>query len=203
MTPNKPAIIGLTGGIACGKSHLSDALRKHGVVVIDADRIARSLTARGGAALPGIRARFGDAVFDGEALNRQRLGSLVFAAPEQLQALNGILHPLVFEEIDAQIALHPQEPALVVDLPLLYETGFEARCHEVWVAYAPEKFQLRRLKRRGLGRKEARNRVKSQMPALQKARRADFVISTKGSKRQSARAVIRLYEDFLRRYALV
>ena len=204
MTPNKlPPIIGLTGGIACGKSHLSAALRAHGATVIDADEISRSLTAPGGPALPKIRERIGDGVFDGADLNRQRLAARVFGDREELAALNGIVHPLVFQEIDAQLALHQLQPALVVDLPLLYETGFENRCKEVWAAYAPEDLQLRRLQDRGLSLKEAQDRIQSQMPAMEKARRADYVIETTGSKRQSAQAVIRLYEAFLRRYALV
>lgn len=204
MTPNKmPPIIGLTGGIACGKSHLSAALKAHGATVIDADEISRSLTAPGGPALPRIRKRFGDGVFDGADLNRQRLAARVFGDREELAALNGIVHPLVFQEIDAQLALHRLRPALVVDLPLLYETGFENRCREVWAAYAPEDLQLRRLQDRGLSLVEAQARIQSQMPAMEKARRADHVIETTGSKQQSAQAVIRLYEAFLRRYALV
>ena len=204
MTPNKrPRIIGLTGGIACGKSHLSDALRGHGVTVIDADQISRSLTASGGAALPPIRAHFGESVFDGEELNRQRLAKKVFGDAEQLAALNGIVHPLVFREIDRQIAQHQNQPALVVDLPLLYETGFETRCDQVWAAYAPPDIQLKRLKDRGLKLAEAQARINSQIPALEKARRADAVIPTTGSKQESAQAVIRLYDAFLRRYSLV
>lgn len=204
MTPNSaPLIIGLTGGIACGKSHLSAVLKDYGATVIDADEISRSLTAPGGPALPKIRERFGDSVFDGADLNRQRLAARVFSQPEELAALNAIVHPLVFQEIDAQMALHRDKPALVVDLPLLYETGFENRCNTVWVAHAPPKLQLRRLINRGLSREEAQARIDSQMPAAAKAQRADHVIETTGSKQESAQAVIRLYEAFLRRYDLV
>ncbi|NLX82808.1 MAG: dephospho-CoA kinase [Clostridiales bacterium] len=201
MIPNKPPIIGLTGGIACGKSHLSDALREHGAVVIDADQISRALTATGGAALPLIRAHFGDAVFAGGELDRQKLAALVFTDKQALKTLNHIMHPLVFEEMDKQITQHADQPAVVVDLPLLYETGFEPRCAEVWAAYVSKEEQLKRLKQRGLTQQEALQRLASQMPAHEKALRADYVIDTSGAREDSAREVTRLYDAFIRRYA--
>ena len=92
-------VIGLTGGIACGKSNISDKLSSLGGQVIDADRISRALTAPGGAALPGIRAAFGDRFFPGGALDRRALGALVFSDPEALNRLNELTHPLILEEI--------------------------------------------------------------------------------------------------------
>lgn len=201
MTPSKPRMIGLTGGIACGKSHLSAALREHGAAVIDADAISRALTAKDGAALPLIRAHFGDAVFEGDALDRQKLGALIFADTQARCALNRIMHPLIFEEIDAQIADYAGRIAVVVDLPLLYETGFDARCAEVWAAFVDEAEQTKRLMQRGLSAQEARLRINSQMPAAEKAARADHVIDTSGTHEASKAAVIRLYEAFIRRYS--
>ncbi|NLG57841.1 MAG: dephospho-CoA kinase, partial [Clostridiales bacterium] len=102
MIRNKPYLIGLTGGIACGKSNLTSALLSVGAVVIDADEISRALTAPGGQALPAIRAAFGDEVFEGEALNRQKLAGLVFFDAQALKKLNAITHPLIFAEMDRQ-----------------------------------------------------------------------------------------------------
>ena len=199
MKPSKPLIIGLTGGIACGKSNLSSALRAHGVTVIDADAISRSLTAEGGEALGPIREHFGDAVFNGPTLKRDRLAGLVFGDPKQLSALNAIIHPLVFKEIHRQVDAHAGEPALVIDVPLLYETGFERECDEVWCVWAPRRMQLDRLQKRGLSLKEAEERINSQMPPLEKVRRADKVIITAGAKQDSALAATKLYDDYLRR----
>lgn len=203
MTPNRPYLIGLTGGIACGKSHLSDALREHGAAVIDADGISRQLTAPGGAALPAIRARFGNKVFDGELLNRKALSDTVFGNPAALEALNAIMHPMVFAEIDRQIASYAGQAAIVVDIPLLYETGFDSRCDTVWCAFAPERTQMDRLLERGLTRGEALRRINSQMSALEKAAHADRVIITTGTKADSAQAVMRLWDEAIRRNALV
>lgn len=198
MKPSKPYLIGLTGGIACGKSNLSSALQKAGAVVIDADQISRSLTAKDGPALPAIRQRFGDQVFKGPELDREKLAQAVFGRPEALQDLNAILHPMVFEGIQQQIEAHSNELALVIDVPLLYETGFDKACDTVWCAWAPEDEQIKRLQARGMSLEHARLRIKSQMPALEKARRADKVITTTGTKEESAQAVLALWAETLR-----
>lgn len=202
MTQNRPYIVGLTGGIACGKSHLSSALSSAGAVVIDADEISRGVTKPGGAALPAIREAFGSDMFDGDELNRQKLSSLVFFKPNALERLNAITHPLIFEEMERQISLHQDRPALVLDVPLLFETGLNARCQEVWCAFAPRKAQIERLTHRGLSEAEARKRIESQMPSEEKARLSDQVILTTGTKEESASRVISLWEDLLRRLAL-
>jgi dephospho-CoA kinase len=198
MTPSKPYVVGLTGGIACGKSNVSQALRDYGAEVIDADEISRALTAPGGVALPLIRERFGDAVFDNGILNRQALAGMVFARPELLATLNSMMHPLVFREMARQQALS-RALALMVDVPLLYETGYDQSCDEVWCVWAPSEEQLQRLLNRGLSSQEAIARIDSQMPALEKARRADQVLITTGSKQESAQAAVRLWEELLRR----
>ncbi len=203
MKPSKPLLIGLTGGIACGKSHLSQALKEHGVTVIDADQISRSLTAPGGAALPDVRAAFGDGVFSGEELDRAKLAQRVFGDEAALKTLNGILHPMVFEAIEQAIHDNHHQPALVLDIPLLYETGYDKRCGAVFCAWAPEATQLVRLKERGLSEEEARARIGSQMSALEKAKRADRLIITTGSREESARAIWNIYQETIRRHSIV
>lgn len=198
MTQNKPYTVGLTGGIACGKSNISQALRDTGAKVIDADEISRALTSPGGAALPLIRNRFGNSVFEGELFKRQALAGMVFSKPELLKDLNSLMHPLVFQEIARQRA-DSQDLALVVDVPLLYETGYDQTCDEVWCVWAPRETQMQRLLHRGLDRQEAIARIDSQMPALEKARRANHVLITTGSKPESAQAAVRLWEELLRR----
>ncbi len=191
-------VIGLTGGIACGKTTLAQALAEAGAPVIDADAISRALTAEGGAALPAIRAAFGDGVFQGDALDRRALAALVFAGDAARKKLEDILHPLIFTETRARLAALEASgaSAAVLDVPLLYETGMDAWCDEVWCAYVPKKEQLARLMRRdGLTRKQALARVASQMPGREKARRADRVVRTDGDKRTAAAQALALWRE--------
>ena len=191
-------VIGLTGGIACGKSNLSKALKEHGVPVVDADEISRALTAKGGAALPCIRERFGDKVFDGDELNRRALSDIVFSDPAARDALNAILHPMVLSEIRRQ--LDETDGPAVMDVPLLYEVGMDSWCQEIWCAHVPQKEQVRRVRRRGaITYKEALRRIHSQMPVMEKRRRADYVIRTEGPKAESAAIALGLWRDALDR----
>lgn len=186
-------VVGLTGGIACGKTNLSNALQARGVPVIDADEISRALTSEGGAALPAIRGAFGSGVFDGDSLNRRALAALVFADEKQREKLNAIVHPLVTEEINARMAAL-QEPVLLV-APLLYETGMEKQCDEVWCAWVPQKEQIQRLRKRDqITWREALNKIHSQMPLMEKRRRADHAIRTDGTKAESAAIALALWE---------
>lgn len=191
-------VIGLTGGIACGKSNISKALKENGVPVIDADEISRALTAKGGAALPAIRERFGDGVFDGDELNRRALSDIVFSDPKERDALNAILHPMVLSEIRRQ--LDANDGPVVMDVPLLYEVGMDSWCQEIWCAYVPQKEQVRRVRKRGtITYKEALRRIHSQMPVMEKRRRADHVIRTEGPKVESSAIALDLWRDALDR----
>ena len=187
-------VIGLTGGIACGKSNLSSALKAAGARVIDADEISRSLTAQGGPALPAIRTKWGEKVFDGERLNRRALAQIIYRDPEERQALNGIIHPLVFREMRRQMEESPG--VVVLDVPLLFETGMDQWCDEIWCAYLPQKQQVRRLMARdGITGREALRRIRAQMPTLAKAKKSRHVIRTAGSREESARIVVSLWQS--------
>lgn len=191
-------VIGLTGGIACGKTNLTDALRTIGVPVIDADEVSRAVTAPGGAALPAIRQVFGDQVFTGASLNRAALSALVFSDNEKRVLLNTITHPIILKECDRLLA-RVKGPC-IYSVPLLFECGLEEKCQEVWCAYLPQKEQIRRLRQRdGISAKEALRKIRSQMPTLEKARRSDHVIRTDGSKEESAALVIALWQETLLR----
>ncbi|MBR3494449.1 MAG: dephospho-CoA kinase [Clostridia bacterium] len=175
-------VIGLTGGIACGKSTVSSSLRGMGLCVIDGDELSRRLTAPGGAALPAIREAFGPEVFlpDGQ-LNRRELGRRVFGHPEALAALDTLMEPPLFELIHAELAAARArgEALAVLDMPLLYEKGLDRLCDTVWCVSVPEEVQIRRLAERdGFSREEALARIRSQMPTAEKAARADLVIDT-------------------------
>ena len=191
-------VIGLTGGIACGKSNLSKALKAQGVPVIDADEISRSLTAAGGPALPAIREKWGDQVFDGDELNRRALSDIVFADPQAREALNAIIHPMVISEIHRQ--MDETDGPVVMDVPLLFEVGMDSWCQEIWCAYVPQKEQVRRVRKRGkITYAEALRRIHSQMPVMEKRKRADHVIRTTGTKEESGRRALALWQDAVKR----
>jgi dephospho-CoA kinase len=176
-------VIGLTGGIAAGKSTFSSMLRTLGARVIDADAISRGLTEPGGAALEGIRGRFGCGVFDGGKLNRAALAGIVFSSELERRALESIIHPLVISESRARLSALRESGArvAVLEAPLLIEAGMDRMCGEVWVVYAPESVRLERLmKRDGLTLEQARARIASQTSFAEKARRADLILPTTG-----------------------
>lgn len=190
-------IIGLTGGIACGKSTISQTLRELGAVIVDGDLLSRELTAPGGAALPLIREHFGDGVFlpDG-TLNRRALGSIVFADDEAREALDGIMQPLLHGLIlrDIASARKAGRRVCVLDMPLLYEKGIDVLCDTVWCASLPVETQLQRLMARdGFTLEEARQRLDSQLPTAEKAARADVVIDTSGPIQYTKGCVIDLF----------
>ena len=195
-------VIGLTGSIACGKSHVSSALAALGARVIDGDLLSRALTAPGGAALPALREAFGEGVFHPDGtLNRGALGRVVFSDAASLARLDGIMQPLIrrmtVEGIEAARAAGC--PVCVLDMPLLYEKGLDALCDRVWCVWLPRETQLERLMARdGLSRPDAEKRVASQLSADEKARRADVVIDTRGTPEETEALLPPLWAEELR-----
>jgi dephospho-CoA kinase len=177
-------LIGLTGGIATGKSTVAGMLRELGATVIDADEAARAVVEPG---TPGLRAvieEFGREMLDGERLDRGRLGQLVFADESARRRLEAITHPLVREWMAERQreAETGGEERVVLDIPLLFESGLEAGMRSVILVYAPPEVQVERLVRRsGLSPDDARRRVAAQMPIDEKAGRATYVIDNAGS----------------------
>lgn len=190
-------VLGLTGGIACGKSNISQTLRELGAVIVDGDVLSRELTAEKGAALPDIRAAFGDGVFHPDGtLNRRALGAVVFADDAARDRLDAIMQPLLLTLIlrDIEDARLSGAKVCVLDMPLLYEKDLDRLCDRVWCAYIPRKTQLERLMARdGFTLEEAENRLRSQLPAEEKAARADVIIDTSGPMDYTKGCVISLY----------
>jgi len=193
--------IGLTGGIATGKSLVAAVLREAGLRVIDADRLAREAVVRGSPAFDAIIRRFGESVrgADGE-IDRPRLARIVFSDPAARTALNAIVHPRVAERMDALLrdvqAEAPGEP-VVLEVPLLYETGLEAGLDAVIVVDLPEDLQLARLMARDrLSRAEALARMAAQMPLGEKRRRATAVIDNSGTPESTRGAVMEILAHF-------
>jgi len=193
-------VIGLTGGIASGKTTVSSILKDLGAVVIDADEVARRVVEPGQPAWQDILATFGPGVLnDDRTLNRPALAARVFGDPELLQKLNRITHPRVREYIEQKLAyLREQRPdaVVVLDVPLLYESGMDKMADEVWVVWVDEEVELARLMERdGLAREDALKRLRAQMPLREKARRADRVIDNTGTRQETARQTTRFFNE--------
>ena len=177
-------LVGLTGGIASGKSTFAAALRDLGAPVIDADAIARAAVRRDSPALREIARTFGRGVLgpDGE-LDRRAMAAMVFADPAARTRLESIVHPAVRAAVAAEtsrLAASGHDLAFY-DVPLLYESGLEREVDCVVVVHAPRALQLSRLQARdGMSRDEAEARLGAQLPVDEKARRADVVVSNEG-----------------------
>jgi len=170
--------VGLTGGLASGKSTVAAFFRELGAVHLDADRIAHELTAPGGRAHDAVVARFGTA-------DRKALGAIVFADPKALADLNAIVHPLVREEIARRLAGHAQGPSparvAIVDAALLVESGIDRDLDALIVLACPPETQVARAVARGMTEAEARRRIAAQAPLEAKLARATHVIDTGGT----------------------
>ena len=174
-------IIGLTGGIATGKSTASNLLKKHGYQVIDADAVVHELQAIGSPLLFEIANTFGSTILhDDGSLNRGELGKLIFGNADARMKLEAIMHPAVRAEFKKRIKASKDE-ILFLDVPLLFEAGFDDLTDANLVIKASQEMQLLRLMSRdGLTEQEARGRIRSQMPMSEKIARADFVIENSG-----------------------
>lgn len=196
--------LGLTGGIACGKSTIADLLVRRGAILIDADQLAREVVEPGSPVLEEVARHFGQAVLkeDG-SLDRKRMGEIIFANPGLRKRLEEVLHPPIRRLIQERMAKaehsHPGR-LVVVDIPLLYESGMKDLVSEVMVVYIPKELQLERLmKRDSLTREQVEQRLSAQMPIEEKKGLADFVIDNSGTIEQTERQI----DEFLRSKGLL
>lgn len=175
--------IGLTGGIASGKSVVAARLKERGAVLVDADALAREVVEPGTEGLDRIVAEFGaDMLDDAGRLDRARLGGAVFGNPERLAALNAIVHPLVRARAAAITAAAPDDAIVVQDIPLLVETGQGAAFHLVLVVDAPEDVRLQRMRElRGMTEEAARSRMAAQATRDARLAAADVVLDNSGT----------------------
>lgn len=189
-------IIGLTGGIGMGKSTAAAMLRKFGLPVHDSDHAVHTMLAKGGAAVKKIAHLFPDALEDG-AIDRAKLGQIVFADTKKLRQLEKILHPMVQKEEKDFLRAMKREShrAVVLEIPLLFETGAEKRCDVVLCVSAPVKVQKQRvLKRKNMTVKKLTAILARQMPAPKKRKMADFVVGTgisHAATRKQLRTILR------------
>jgi len=192
--------IGLTGGIAAGKSMVSGVLASLGAWILDADAFSREVVKPGTEGLRAIAAEFGERMLNSDGtLNRKALGAEVFADEEKLERLNGILHPLIKAEMlrrAAEIEEKHPEDVVIFDVPLLIECGWQDVADEVWLVTAPIEERIRRIALRdGLDEVQAMERIKAQMPDEEKAKYADVIINNGGSIRELENTVAKLYAE--------
>jgi len=191
-------VLGLTGGIGMGKSTASNTFRRLGVPVFDADAAVHRLQGRGGRAVAPIAAAFPGTVREG-AVDREALRRAVLGDPAALNRLEGIVHPLVRAEERRFLgrARRAGRRIVVLDIPLLFETGGESRCDAVVVVSAPAAVQRARvLARRGMTPERLAAILARQTPDSEKRKRADFVIRTGLSRAHAQRAIRRLLKRF-------
>ena len=182
MTPGEKTPqrrIGLTGGIASGKSSVGRWLEQQGIPVLDADVYSRRALAAGTEASRTVLTRYGAQVASSssDGIDRAALGRIVFKDRSERQWLEELVHPLVHQAFSSDLSDHREEPVVVLMIPLLFEAGLERLCSETWVVSCSPKQQLARLiQRDGLSELEARSRISSQIPLEQKEQMADHVI---------------------------
>ncbi|HGZ6076871.1 TPA: dephospho-CoA kinase [Staphylococcus aureus] len=193
-----PKVIGLTGGIASGKSTVSELLSVFGFKVVDADKAAREAVKKGSKGLAQVREVFGDEAIDenGE-MNRRYMGDLVFNHPEKRLELNAIIHPIVRDIMEKEKQEYlKQGYNVIMDIPLLFENELENTVDEVWVVYTSESIQMDRLmQRNNLSLEDAKARVYSQISIDKKSRMADHVIDNLGDKLELKQNLERLLEE--------
>ena len=196
---NRMMIVGLTGGIATGKSTTAEMIRGAGIPVHDADAAVHQLMVPGGAAMAPITVMFGsDMVDEDGSVDRQKLGGVVFGNPEKRRALEAIIHPLVTAHRDRFLQEQRQKNTamVVLDVPLLFETGGDANCDFVILCYADDQTQRGRgLARAGMTEDKWTAILASQMPMSEKRARADAVIETQHGMEPARQQLVAILEQ--------
>lgn len=200
--PSRQMLAGLTGGIASGKSTVAAMLAEAGARIVDADRIARRVVRKGQPAWHEIVAHFGEAILqDDGQIDRDALGAIIFHDAEAQKSLNRIVHPRVMasmaREVRETAAAHP-DALIVMDVPLLIESGLHTTVPIVILVYVPASVQQDRLMRRdGLSAADATARMRAQMPIDDKRAHAHYIIDNTGGREATRRQVLAIYRRIL------
>ena len=197
-------VIGLTGGIASGKTTVSNLFKISGVPVIDADLVARQVVEKGTDGLTALVNRFGEGILNTDGtLNRTELAKRMFSEEVIRSEVNDILQPLIRQEITSRMKAYKdqREELIVLDIPLLFEMHYENFCDDIIVVAVSVETQIARLeKRNGYTRQEALERIQSQMPLEEKVKRATIVWSNEGTLQDLEQKVHQwLLENFLKK----
>ncbi|MFO7815388.1 MAG: dephospho-CoA kinase [Halanaerobiales bacterium] len=188
-------IIGLTGGIATGKSTVCKILKDLNINVIDSDQIAHQVLNYEDV-IDKVQKIFGNKVIDkDDKIDRKKLGKIVFEDSKKLKILESITHPKIFEIIDQKLE-ETEDELVVLDAPLLFETSLDDKVDETWVVYASKKTQINRLKERdNLDKQEALNRINAQMDLNKKVKKGDVVINNEGTIQELENKIKKIIEE--------
>lgn len=193
--------VGLTGGIASGKSTVSRILSELGLFIIDADFIAHKMIEPDGKAFQSVLERFGFSILEGGVISRNKLAQVVFHNDKALQDLNEMIHPHVLEEIDRitqEVLAKGQHHILLTEAALLIETGYYKRYDKLIVVTCSQETQIKRLMERdNMDREEALSRINSQMPITEKIQYADYIIDTDCSLSEVRKKTEELYQKLM------
>lgn len=188
--------VALTGGIASGKSTVLRMFKQLGAKVLDCDRIAKALTRKGNMGYKRIVEEFGKSILDEkERIDRRKLARLVFFDEEKREKLNALIHPLVYEKIKEKMKKMGKDDILIVDVPLLVESGGMKLFDKIIVVYAEPSVQLERLIKRGLSEEEAKARMNAQASWEEKLRVADFVVRGDEDIGETKKEVEKIWEE--------
>jgi len=193
----KAVLLGVTGGIACGKTVVANMLEELGAVLIDLDLIARQVVEPGKPALRETIDYFGREVLQEDGtLNRKKLSGLVFSDSEKREKLEGFTHPRIFEELLKQVNdVTAKDPIIQVVVPLLIEKSLQSLFDKVLVVHITPDLQIKRLvERDGISKEEAANMLKAQMPIDEKLAHADFVVHNEGSMEETRKQVQEIWQ---------
>ena len=186
-------VIGITGGVGCGKSTVSSYLKELGIPIIDGDLLAREAVRPGSAAMEDIRRAFGEAIFNKDGtLDRLKTAAIVFTKEEKRQQLNAIIHPFIWRRTQEELLKAQEEghDLVVLDMPLLLEISWQLRVEEVWIVKVPLEMQIERVTLRdGFTREQVLDRIHKQMPTDNKLNYADVIIDNSRSVEDTRRQV--------------
>ncbi len=193
-------VIGITGGIGCGKSSVANICKEYGLTIIDADEISRKATTLNGSAIPEITEVFGKKMITDEgSLNRKVMSDLVFKNKKSLDVLSSIVHKYVVEEIKVQVeALKGKKcKAAALDVPIPVKNGFIDLCDQIWVVWADDDIRISRLNSRGMSTSDAKRRILCQMTKDEYEALADKLILNNGSLDELQILVVQLLDEEL------
>lgn len=188
-------VIGLTGGIGCGKSLAAQYFAELGALVIDADQLARAAIERGSQGFEEVLSYFGDAILSNGDIDRRTLGELIFKDPEAKKKLESIVHPFVRHQFEEAVASLKSDENLVYEIPLLVETGAQDRFDLVVTVESQLENRIARLRQRGMQISEIEGRIAAQATREQRVEIADFLIENDGTEDELLRQVENIWDS--------
>ncbi len=189
----KKTIVGLTGGFGTGKSTVAGLFQELGACMIDADQLAHETLMEGSSVYGEILKLFPEAR-TARGFDRKKIAEVIFKDAGKRKKLEAVIHPYVFDRMEEEI-LEAEEDMVVLNVPLLFESGLDKRCDKVVVVNAPEEAVCERLKARGFSADEVASRRKAQMPLEEKVSKADYVINNSGNLDSTRREAEKVWKD--------